>query len=59
MDFIAVIIFISGLLLGFFAARFFNKKGDNSSSEELNRLQNENLSLKKDVEHFESRIKNS
>ena len=59
MDFIAVIIFVLGIIIGFIAARFFRKKEGSSSNEELNQLQNDNLSLKKDIEHFESRIKNS
>lgn len=59
MDFIAVIIFVLGIIIGFIASRFFRKKEGSSSNEELNQLQNDNLSLKKDIEHFESRIKNS
>ena len=41
MDFIGVIIFISGLIVGFIASRFFSKKEDSSATDELNRLQKE------------------
>lgn len=60
MELISVFIFIFGLIIGFLATKLLGKKDDKSySGLNLNELQNENLSLKKDVEHFEMRINNS
>ena len=60
MEIISVFIFVFGLIIGFLAAKFLGKKdGKSSSGLDINELQNDNLSLKKDVEHFEIRIKNS
>ncbi len=62
MDFIGVVIFILGLFTGFVLAWFGLKKKDNQ--EETDGVNNEelkveNINLKKDVEHLNSRIDKS
>lgn len=62
MDIIGVIIFILGLLIGFGMAWFVfkNKQNSNSDIQDNSEAQKiENINLKKDVEHLNSRIDKS
>lgn len=61
MELFTLVSFIAGLLLGFFLCWFIlNKKANNSSGElDEKSLNEENISLKKDVEHLKERIENS
>lgn len=61
MDITGVIIFILGLCIGFVAAWFFLKKKrhDDNSTNNSEAILIENISLKKDVEHLNSRIEKS
>lgn len=62
MDFIGVVIFILGLFTGFVLAWFGLKKKDNqeeTDGDNNEELKVENINLKKDVEHLNSRIDKS
>lgn len=62
MDYSAIIIFIAGGIIGFFIAKLLFKKAvsaNDTDQEVVEVLKNENLSLKKDVEHLELRIEKS
>lgn len=61
MDYIAVLIFLSGVILGYFLKPLLTKKkkSEENYEVEIQLLKDENLSLKKDVEYSNSRIEKS
>lgn len=58
MEITAVLIFISGSLIGFVIAKYFTKH-NSSQNEELQLLEKENFSLKKDIDYLNQRLDKS
>lgn len=61
MEYYSVVVFVAGALIGFFIHRLIYKSSDTGHLLDIDpqALRDENLSLKKDKEHLESRIEKS